>query len=52
MAPRRPPKHLQTALNTELRDEKEHKINLGDTSSLKRALDDAVVEVGAALGCG
>ena len=52
MAPRKPPKHLQTALNAELAKEKEQKINLGDTAGLKRALDDAVAEVWGCMSRG
>lgn len=44
MAPKiKPPKRLQTAVSDD--KEKEHRINLGDSSALKRALDDVVVEV-------
>lgn len=40
----KPPRQLQKALHDELKD-KDNRVNLGDTASLKRALDDAVVEV-------
>ena len=39
----KPPKRLQTAVNADL---KENKVQLGDTGGMKRALDDAVAEVG------
>jgi hypothetical protein len=50
MAPKsKQPRTAQRDLSAELQDGKDARINLGDTGSLKRALDDVVVDVRGAV---